>query len=313
MTLTPAGCGAFSHADLRAHAGLWFAVAAWGGSFVAARAVLSPSDGQTTLSPLVLAALRFSVAGLIFVGPIARELRRRALTRRDLVRMALLGQVTYSTYFWLQYEGVALTNAGIAAILVIGLTPLATSLIAQVRRTEVFTPSALIPLMMGLLGVVIISAQHPLNVDLRSGFLLGAGCLIANAFAFALYVNLAREWMVRITPVVLTGGTMLSGAVVLLLLSLLVPTQNTWWRLPDLNGPQWLSIFYLIACCSVAAYFVYNLALTRIRASQATVYNYAEPVIAVALGALLLKERLTLATVAGSAVIATAILLSIRR
>ncbi len=40
------------------HAGLWFVVLAWGGSFVAARLLLhAVAPGQATLSPTVLAAL----------------------------------------------------------------------------------------------------------------------------------------------------------------------------------------------------------------------------------------------------------------
>jgi len=51
---------------------LWFAVIAWGGSFVAARLLLhSTGRGQVALSPTVLAAARFSVA---VIGSIQRPL-----------------------------------------------------------------------------------------------------------------------------------------------------------------------------------------------------------------------------------------------
>jgi hypothetical protein len=80
---------------------LWFAVVAWGGSFVAARILLRTTDrGQVALSPTVLAAARFSLASLVFVVPLGRALWRRELAWRDLPRLALLGQVAYSIYFW---------------------------------------------------------------------------------------------------------------------------------------------------------------------------------------------------------------------
>src|SRR5438034_2590657 len=104
------------------YAGVWFAVLAWGLSFVAARYLLHPETaGQASLSPTVLAAARFSLASLFFVGPIARALFQRQIACRDLLRMALLGQITFSLYFWLQYTGVQLTNASISSILVVGL------------------------------------------------------------------------------------------------------------------------------------------------------------------------------------------------
>src|SRR5438874_12916701 len=97
------------------YAGVWFAVLAWGTSFVAARFLLHPEKpGQATLSPLVLAAARFSIASLFFVVPLARALLHRQITRRDLLRMVVLGQLTFSLYFWLQYTGVQQTNASIS-------------------------------------------------------------------------------------------------------------------------------------------------------------------------------------------------------
>ena len=61
-----------------AYAGIWFAVIAWGASFVAARVLLhAASTKQASLSPTVLAALRFSIASLFFVLPLGIAIVRR--------------------------------------------------------------------------------------------------------------------------------------------------------------------------------------------------------------------------------------------
>jgi len=287
------------------YAGVWFAVLAWGMSFVAARFLLHPETaGQATLSPIVLAAVRFSIASLFFVVPFARALLLRQIACRDLLRMALLGQLTFSLYFWLQYEGVQQTNAGISSILVVGLIPVVTALLAQLSGKERLHLTTLGALLLGFMGVAIIVLQRPLTMTLASGFLLGALCLVGNAFAFAAYSTLSKRWMQRVSPLVMTGGTMISGAAGLVLLSLLDPLRNQWSVVTQLDGIQWMALLFLSVVCSVMAYFAYNSALTKIDASRVAVYIYCEPVVAVLFGVTLLAEPLSWQIIAGGVLIA---------
>src|SRR5437773_8956769 len=162
------------------YAGVWFAVLAWGLSFVAARYLLHPETaGQASLSPTVLAAARFSLASLFFVGPIARALFQRQIACRDLLRMALLGHITFSLYFWLQYTGVQLTNASISSILVVGLIPVVTAFLSQFFGEKPLSPATFSALLLGFLGVAIIVFQEPFSVTHPSAFLFGALCLVS--------------------------------------------------------------------------------------------------------------------------------------
>jgi drug/metabolite transporter (DMT)-like permease len=297
-------------APLSVYARLWLAVIAWGGSFVAARLLLArTSAGQTVLSPTVLAALRFGLASLVFLPPLARASLRRQLTPGDLLRLFVLGQLAYALYFWLQYTGVQQTNASIASILVVGLIPLATAALAAVLRQERLTPPALAALLLGFAGVALIVLQGGRSVSVGGGFVFGAACLLGNAVAFAVYSNLSKRWMRTIPPLVLTAGTMTSGALGLLALSLADPATNRWSAVAHLDAAQWVALLFLALACSVAAYFAYNSALTKLPASRAAVFVYFEPVVAVALGATLLGERLSAQAVAGTAVIAVSVAL----
>jgi drug/metabolite transporter (DMT)-like permease len=290
------------------YAGVWFAVLAWGTSFVAARFLLHPEKaGQATLSPLVLAAVRFSIASLFFAVPLARALLHRQIASRDLLRMALLGQLTFSLYFWLQYTGVQQTNASISSILVVGLIPVVTAWLAQLPGKERLSWMTLGALLLGFIGVAFVVFQKPLTITLASGFLLGVFCLVGNAFAFAAYSTLSKRWMQRVTPLVMTGGTMISGATGLVLLSLLDPPRNQWSEVAQLDTVQWIALLFLSVVCSVIAYFAYNSALTKIAASRAAVYIYFEPVVAVLFGVTLLGEPLSWQIVVGALSIAGAV------
>lgn len=292
------------------YAALAFAVVAWGGSFVAARLLLASTvRGAVTLSPTVLAAARFSLAGLFFLVPLARAILRREISGRDLLRLAALGQIAYSIYFWLQYTGVQQTSASVASILVVGLIPLATALVASLTGAERLGAFRIAALLVGCGGVVLVAVQQGLQFARGAGFLFGALCLVGNAVAFAVYSTLSKRWMRSISPLVLTGGTMLAGALGLDLLSLTDPAQNRWSNLARLDPAQIVALLFLALVCSVAAYFAYNFALTQVPAGQAALYIYFEPVVAVALSIPVLGERLSWQTVLGAALIAVSVAL----
>ncbi len=283
---------------------------AWGGSFVAARLLLqSGIAGRVALSPVVLAALRFGIASLFFVVPLVMAVIRRQISWRDLWRMALLGQVAFSIYFWLQYTGVQKTNASISSILVVGLIPVATAFLAQFMGEEHLSLARFATLLLGFLGVTIIVLQKPIRVTLESGFLFGALCLVANAFAFAVYSNLSKRWMRDVSPLVMTGGTMMSGTIGLLLFSLIDPVSSRWGDVLRLDTVQWVALLFLALVCSVIAYFVYNFALTRVAASRAAVYIYFEPVVTVLFGITLLGEGLSWQTLLGAVVIGLSVVM----
>ena len=291
-----------------AYLGICFAVIAWGASFVAARVLLTTETGdQVSLSPTVLAALRFSIASLFFVVPLGIAIVRRQLSALQLVQMFFLGQIAFSLYFWLQYTGVQKTNASISSILVVGLIPVVTAFLSQFIGKEHLSLIKFGALLFGFFGVSIIVLEQQTQLAQGSDFLIGSLCLIGNAFAFAIYSSLSKRWMQDISPLIMTGGTMISGAIGLLLLSLTDPIHNRWGNIMRLDVIQWGALLFLSLGCSVIAYFVYNFALTKISASRVAVYIYFEPLVAVVLGVTLLGERLSWQTLCGAVVIGASV------
>ena len=286
-----------------------FCVLAWGGSFAAARILLNPEEGRTGLDPITLAASRFILASLFFLGPFVGAIVRRTLGGRDLLRLALLGQIAFSVYFWLQYTGVRNTNAGLASILAVGLLPSATAMLAPLGGEARPPGRAWLALALGFAGVVAIAREKPVGAPDGSSFWIGAACLTANAFAFAIYSLLNRRWCKGMTPLTMTGGSMIFGSLGLLVMSA-VSDSAGWTALGKLDRTQWGALAFLILCCSVGAYFAWTWALTRVEASRATACIYAEPVVAVALGLTVLKERYGPGAYVGAAAIALSVLMA---
>jgi drug/metabolite transporter (DMT)-like permease len=285
----------------------------WGGSFVATRVVLHPmAPGDVALTPVILAASRFSLAAAFFVVPLIRAFASGRLGRTHLLKMAVLGQTAISIYFWLQNVGVAKTNAGISSILVVGLSPLAAAVVGRAIGSETLGAVKLGALVLGFVGVLVIGVQaQGATLSLDPGFLVGSVCLIANAVGWALNSTMAKQWMqdAALSPPLITGGSIVFGALGLVLISLIGPAAQQWTDVLRLDPARWVALLYLALVCSIGGFVLYNFALTKVEATQATFYGYVEPVVAVSLGVALLGERLNGPTVAGALMIGCAALM----
>jgi len=76
-----------------------------------------------------------------------------------------------------------------------------------------------------------------------------------------------------------------------------------------ISGRSWLALLYLIGPGSLLAMTCYVIALRRLPTATVSTYAYVNPVVAIALGALLLGERLTLITLLGGAVVLVSVVL----
>src|ERR1035437_7589001 len=85
---------------------------AFGGTFVATKVALRGFE------PLLIALLRFTVAGAILWLAGRRRGEREPVSCRELGRLALLGFVSLTVYFTFENVGIAHTSASSAAILI---------------------------------------------------------------------------------------------------------------------------------------------------------------------------------------------------
>jgi drug/metabolite transporter (DMT)-like permease len=275
----------------------------WGLSFVAASVALK------TLSPVTLATVRFIIASIIFLPFILGDLIKGKLPlRNDLKDMALLGVLSISLYFWLQYTGVKYTGPGVSAILVVGFIPILTGLFSSVVLKEEFTKQKKMGTILGFLGVSLITIPGLIIGNVGMGFYFGVACLLGNAVCWSIYSTYSRRLMQRqYRPATVTSYVTIFGALVLLPLSL----TSDWGMVSRLDTSQWLSILYLASICSGGGYFLWNFALARIEAVRAAVWLYLEPVAAFIGEAILflsMPDSLTL--IGGFSIMAGALLTS---
>ncbi|MDD9717859.1 DMT family transporter [Dinoroseobacter sp. PD6] len=278
--------------DLRALVmGLGFALM-WSSAFTSARIIVAAAPPLTTLS------LRFLISGLIAVGIALALGQTWRLSRTQWKATFLFGLCQNALYLGLNFVAMQTVQASLAAIIA-STMPLVVALASWLVLRERLRPLAMVGLLAGIAGVVLImGARLQAGVDLVGVLYCGIGVL---ALAFATLALRTASSGGNLLMVV--GLQMLVGAVALALVGL--PTETlevTWsWQLV-------VAFAYTTLVPGLAATFVWFLLVDRIGAVRAATFHFLNPVFGVAIAAVLLGEALGARDVVGVAIVTLGIL-----
>ena len=271
--------------DRLALAAFGAAVVVGGSNFVAVR------YSNRELDPLWGAGLRFALATLAF-GVLVAALHLPLPRGRVLALVAAWGVLGFGGAYGCLYWAMQEVPAGIAAVLM-AAGPLLTLLLARAHGTELLTLRALAGAVIALVGSVVIFFQ-PGSIDFGwESFVLVvvATVLAAESVVFAKLIG-------RQHPVAMNFVGMAAGAAVLLVVAVAAGERLALPR----EGATQLAVAYLVA--ATVGLFVAILLVVQRWTASATAYTFVlMPVVAVALGALVADEAITLTTVAGGAIV----------
>jgi drug/metabolite transporter (DMT)-like permease len=261
--------------------------AVWGGSF------MLTSIAIRDLSVPVVALLRTAMGALVLL-PIALAQGALAGLRRQLGPVFLLGVVQLAAPFLLLGFGQRSVPSGLAGILV-SSTPLWTALLAVwLDHEERSHGRGLVGLAVGMVGVALLCG---LELSGSLDTLLGAAMLLLGALSYALGGFLGKSRVRGMTTVGAITGAMLGGTVALAPLALAT--------LPD-RAPGLGPLAAAIALGSISGglgWLMYYTVLAESGPAKSTVALYLVPAFAVIYGVVLLGERLTVAAIAGLALV----------
>ena len=262
--------------------------------------------GTGVMPPLTFSALRMLLATVVLVT-LAFVLRAHRPARRDIIRLALLGLLGHGLYQLCFIEGVARSSVATSA-LVLAASPALVALVGRTLGTEMPTGRAWAGIglqLAGMAGVVLGSATQPARPG--EAPLLGAFILLAGAVSWAFYAVLLKPFTQRVHPIHLSAFTLLGGIGVLVLAG--APSLSTldFAAVPTLG---WGAVAYAGLGAMVLAYLFYYRGVRVLGPVRTAMYSNLQPLIAMAVAYLSLREVPTAWQLGGAAAITTGLLVS---
>lgn len=244
------------------------------------------------LAPFSGAAIRFIAAGLIMAA--AALVARRELPRgRSFSGAMAYGAIGIGASYACLYSALRDAPAGTAGVL-IALVPLLTFVLAIAQGQEKFHVQGMVGALIAFAGVALIFAdQLNANIPLASLILIVLGTVaVAEA-------GVIVKWIPRSDPFSTNAVAMLTGAMILLLLSFGFGER---WVVPAEAG-TWVALGYLVVLGSVVMFWLYVFALERWTASAVSYTTLLLPLVTISLAAALFGERISPFFLMGGAVI----------
>jgi len=245
--------------------------------------------------PFWMGATRFIPAALLLLGFAAWQGWRLQLRWAEAGMLALSGAV-----LWLGGNGLILiatqyVPSGYVALM-ISTSPIWAAILEGLLNRKRPPGLLMLGLLVGLLGILALNV--PKLSDGSPTNLLAFALLLLSSLMWAGGTIYTQRKSPALEPVVISGYQQLFAGLGFLLLSVLLGEK---WHTPTLAG--WAANLYLIVFGSLIAYTSYIMAVRLLPLSLVTTYAYVNPVIALLLGWLFLREPLGVWTVFGTTLV----------
>jgi drug/metabolite transporter (DMT)-like permease len=240
--------------------------------------------GLRSFGPISVGLGRVSMAAIVLTSVALLRGRRFPVEASTLLSLLVMGAlnnaIPFSLISWSQMR----IDSGLAAILN-ATTPIFTVLLAHLAGDERLSARRLAGVLFGFAGVAVLIGPEALTrfdpTDLAEVAILGAAC----SYAFAgLWGRRFRALPVEIAA----AGMLIGSSLILLPIALLF--EHPWQVRPRADSVMAIAALAIIG--TSIAYLLYFRLLARVGPTNLLLVTFLLPVVALALGALFLGERI---------------------
>jgi len=269
----------------------------WGSTFLAIRV------GVHEVPPLVFAAIRFVVAGVVLFGyTVARGEKlpngRQWMGISVLALLIFVGD--YGLLFWAEQR----VPSGIAAVMMATIpvfTALADIVILRAQRLTVRLAAALVIGLVGV-GALTLHSLSALNLGAAAIDGKGAAMLLVASLTWSVAAALSRKVPLPASKVMSSGAQMLAGGLMLTVVALGMGEFGE-FHPETVSRGAWFALIYLIVAGSILGFTAYVWLIHHQSPTKVGTYAYVNPVVAVIVGYFLGGEEIGVRTVVGTACI----------
>ncbi|MDN7578601.1 DMT family transporter [Burkholderia orbicola] len=277
-----------AHTRWSAHRG-WVALAVGYQWFYNGANFLAFKVAGNALHPLMVATLRFSLAALVVLPFALARWRRSPASVRESGGAALIGVTMLVASQALAIWGTHFLPAGVAAVFG-SSSPLFLALFAWAVFHQPLTGRQIAGVAIGFAGLAQMGWTSATGDDFRPmGAVLALIATAAWAVGSLLAPRLAlpRDPVISLAIQLISAGALLGAIVVV---SGIAATTH----LARVPPAAWAALAFLVVASTLIGYAVFLTLNAQVSTTLANTFNYAAPVIALCLSALLLHEPLTL-------------------
>jgi len=257
------------------------APAVWGSTYLVTTELLPAGH------PITISLLRALPAGLLLLLMV-----RQLPTGIWWLRTAILGALNFTIFWWTLFIAAYRLPGGVAAT-VVAIQPLMVVLLARLLLGAPMRPLALFAAAAGVGGVALLVLTPEAALDP-----IGIAAGLAGAVSMAAGTVLSRRWQPPVSPLTFTAWQLTAGGVLLLPAAILLEPP-----LQDLTSANVIGFVYLGLIGAALTYMLWFRGIARLDPGVVAPLVLLSPVTAVILGWLVLSQDLTVAQLAGVALV----------
>jgi drug/metabolite transporter (DMT)-like permease len=272
----------------------------WGSTYLAIKLAVDH------LTPLLMGGLRFTAAGLLMLAFRALCGHRIRVSRRELLRLAIIGVLLLVTANVVLGWAEMYIPTGLAALF-IAITPLWFLILERLSHgTDRLSPRGMAGIALGIVGVaILIWPDLSGHANFGGRQLFGSLLVIFSSVSWACGSILTRRWHMAVDPYTASGYQMLFAGLINGILALAIgDTHRATWAASSL----W-AIVYLIFAGSLVGFTAYVWLLKNVPIAKVATYAYVNPIVALILGCTLHGEKMDGYMLAGSVVVIVSVVL----
>lgn len=271
----------------------------WGTSYAAAKI------GMLDLLPLNLAILRFVLASFVFSLLLAVRKKEVYLDKKDIPQFFLLGFMAISFFYYIHYQGLQHTTSTHAG-LIMATSPIFAALFCLGTKKETVNIYSTCGIGVAFIGVSLVITQGDFSSLYQQKTLWGDGLILLNAMMWAWVTMKGKSILEKYSPFIAMAYIHICGTLLLLPFAFTATPFveiPLWQQLAAISAKTFGAAAYLAVFCSVYAYYIWYIGVSKIGAVKTAAFNYLNPVMASFSGFILFQEQLTLYVIAGGCLV----------
>jgi drug/metabolite transporter (DMT)-like permease len=271
----------------------------WGSTFLAIRV------GVREVPPLILASMRFSVAGAVLYGWM-RLKGTPSPSWREWLAATLLAicifVLDYGLLFWAEQR----VPSGIAAVMLATIPVFMALSEILFLRTQRLTVRLALALLIGIGGVAVL-VSHAVSFGEAPIDRAGAIALVVAAMSWSIASALTRKVPLPASKAMASGAQMLSGGIMLAIAAAIFG-EFRGFHIQAVSRGAWLALAYLIVAGSIVGFTAYVWLIHHESPTKVGTYAYVNPVVAVIVGYFLGGETIGPRTLLGTLLVLVSVI-----